>query len=122
VTATIPEQAVLTCRDRAILRAVAAGTAELSGGMHPDLFLEGRCCCDQLAAHRLVESGLIASSVAAGPCLRVPARLTAAGQAALGQPDPSAPRLQAARLGPTAGRQDLRQDRPYAQHTRRAAP
>jgi hypothetical protein len=120
MTATIPEQSVLTCRDRAILRAVAAGAAELSGGSHPDLFLDGRCCCDQFAAHRLVESGLIASSSSAGPCSRVPARLTAAGQALLGRPGPSAPVLRPSHLGPAASRPDTVQDRPYAQHMRRA--
>ncbi len=40
----------LTGRDRAILRAVARGDAELACGAEPDLFLDGRCCCDQLAA------------------------------------------------------------------------
>ena len=35
----------LSGRDRAILRAVAAGGAELVLGTEPDLFLDGRCCC-----------------------------------------------------------------------------
>jgi hypothetical protein len=69
----------LTGRDRAILRAVAGGTAELSGGSEPDLFLDGRCCCDQPAAHRLVRLGLIAAAVAGPVGLRVPARVTPAG-------------------------------------------
>jgi hypothetical protein len=47
----------LTGRDRAILRAVAGGSAELSGGSEPDLFLDGRSCCDQLAARRLARPG-----------------------------------------------------------------
>ena len=34
----------LSCRDRAILRAVAKGGAELLAGAEPDLFLDGRCC------------------------------------------------------------------------------
>lgn len=70
---------VLTHRDRAILRAVAGGTAELIGGAQPDLLVDGRCCCDQMAAHRLAKAGLIAG---AGPAVlgqRVPARLTSAG-------------------------------------------
>jgi hypothetical protein len=50
----------LTGRDRAILRAVAAGGAELLIGAEPDLLLDGRCCCDQVAAHRLAHRGLIA--------------------------------------------------------------
>ena len=69
----------LTHRDRAILRAVAGGTAELLGGAQPDLLVDGRCCCDQMAVHRLTRAGLI---VAAGPAAlgeRVPARLTVAG-------------------------------------------
>jgi hypothetical protein len=39
----------LSGRDRAILRAVAAGGAELVFGAEPDLLLQGRCCCDQVA-------------------------------------------------------------------------
>jgi hypothetical protein len=70
---------VLTHRDRAILRAVAGGTAELLGGSEPDLLVDGRCCCDQMAAHRLARAGLIAGATAATVGQRVPARLTAAG-------------------------------------------
>ena len=47
----------LSGRDRAILRAVAAGGAELQLGTESDLFLDGRCCCDQSAAHQLVARG-----------------------------------------------------------------
>ena len=47
----------LSGRDRAILRAVAAGGAELCLGTEPDPFLDGRCCCDPSAAHRLVRAG-----------------------------------------------------------------
>ena len=53
----------LTYRDRAILRAVAGGTAELSVSSEPDLFVDGRFCCDQLAARRLAHAGFIAGSV-----------------------------------------------------------
>ena len=49
----------LSGRDRAILRAVAAGGAELVLGAEPDLFFDGRCCCDQTAAHHLVRAGFI---------------------------------------------------------------
>ena len=69
----------LTFRDRAILRAVAGGTAELLGGSHPDLLVDGRCCCDQVAARRLAHAGLIAGVTPAVVGQRVPARLTAAG-------------------------------------------
>jgi hypothetical protein len=73
----------LTRRDRAILRAVAGGRAELLYGTEPDLLLDGRCCCDQIAAHRLARNGLIAPLVAAVVGQRVPARLTPAGTAQL---------------------------------------
>jgi hypothetical protein len=68
----------LSHRDRAILRAVAGGTAEL---IVTDLYLDGRCCCDQAAARRLAHAGLIAGDGTSGP--RVPARLTPAGQSLL---------------------------------------
>ncbi len=77
ITATVQ----LTGRDRAILRAVAGGAAELSGGTEPDLFLDGRCCCDQPAAHRLVRLGLIAPAVAGPVGRRMPAHVTPAGWA-----------------------------------------
>lgn len=69
----------LTHRDRAILRAVAGGTAELLGSTQPDLFVDGRCCSDQLAARRLAHAGLIAGARPATPGQRVPSRLTEAG-------------------------------------------
>jgi hypothetical protein len=69
----------LTHRDRAILRAVAGGTAELLGGSEPDLLVDGRCCCDQMAARRLAHAGLIAGAAPAALGQRVPARLTPAG-------------------------------------------
>jgi hypothetical protein len=73
----------LSGRDRAILRAVAAGGAELALGAEPDLFLDGRCCCDQSAAHHLVRSGLIAACRLGLVGQRVAAALTPAGQQAL---------------------------------------
>ena len=69
----------LTYRDRAILRAVAGGTAELLVSSEPDLFVDGRCCCDQPAARRLAHAGFIAGSRPAATGQRVPARLTEAG-------------------------------------------
>jgi hypothetical protein len=74
----------LSGRDRAILRAVAAGGAELQLGTEPDLFLDGRCCCDQIAAHHLVRAGLIAAATLGLVGQRVAAALTPAGQQALG--------------------------------------
>ena len=74
---------VLSSRDRAILRAVAAGRAEIVYGSEPDLLLDGRCCCDQVAAHRLARAGLIGPVGIAHIGQRVPAGLTAAGSAEL---------------------------------------
>ncbi|MDN5860304.1 MAG: hypothetical protein L0H84_16985 [Pseudonocardia sp.] len=73
----------LTARDRAILAAVATGGAELAWGAEPDLYLDGRCCSDQAAAHRLVRHDLVAPAVACAIGQRVAAVLTAAGRAAL---------------------------------------
>jgi hypothetical protein len=78
-----PGTVTLTGRDRAILRAVAAGGAELLIGAEPDLLLDGRCCCDQVAAHRLAHRGLIAPTRTAAVGQRVPACLTLAGAARL---------------------------------------
>jgi hypothetical protein len=74
----------LSCRDRAILRAVAKGGAELTGGAEPDLLLDGRFCADQSAAHRLARAGLIATAGSGAPGSRVTARLTSVGYDALG--------------------------------------
>jgi hypothetical protein len=73
----------LSGRDRAILRAVERGTAELVVGVEPDLYLDGRWCADQFAAHRLARAGLLAQLAPAAVGQRVPARLTAAGLALL---------------------------------------
>lgn len=73
----------LSVRDRAILRAVANGTAELVVGVEPDLYLDGRWCADQFAAHGLARAGLIGPQGPAAVGRRVPARLTAAGRAQL---------------------------------------
>ena len=73
----------LTSRDRAILKAVAGGRAELVYGAEPDLLLDGRCCCDQAAVHRLAHAGLIAPLGIADVGQRVPATLTPAGTAQL---------------------------------------
>ena len=73
----------LTGRDRAILRAIARGGAELVAGSEPDLLLDGRCCCDQVAVHRLARNGLIAAVGTAAFGQRVAACLTPAGAAQL---------------------------------------
>jgi hypothetical protein len=74
----------LTGRDRAILRAVADGGAELAWGSEPDLLLDGRYCCDQPAAHRLARAGLIAPLRACAAGQRVGATVTEAGLRELG--------------------------------------
>ncbi len=72
----------LSGRDRALLRAVAAGRCEFRGGCEPVLVVDGLVCADSSAAHRLVDAGLVGE-----PDTRValaPAVLTASGRAALG--------------------------------------
>lgn len=71
---------VLSHRDHALLRAVASGHSELIPGSLPVLIIDGRCCCDQLAGHRLAEAGLLDLPTDSH---RTPARLTAAGRALL---------------------------------------
>ncbi|MDN5858620.1 MAG: hypothetical protein L0H84_08340 [Pseudonocardia sp.] len=68
--------ATLTGRDRAILRAVGAGHAELGSGSV--LYLDGLYCSDQAAAWRLADAGLIAAAPGATG-ERVPAVLTREG-------------------------------------------
>ena len=70
----------LSFRDRAILRAVAGGHAELLVGVEPDLYLDGRFCADQAAARRLAHAGLIAAAVPGLTAQRVTACLTTAGR------------------------------------------
>ena len=73
----------LSGRDRAILRAVAAGGAQLELGAEAVLFFDGRSCCDQIAAHRLVRAGLIDAAALGLVGHRVVAVLTPAGYQAL---------------------------------------
>jgi hypothetical protein len=67
-------------RDRAVLRAVAAGRCQLRAGCEPVLLIDGVACADSGVARRLMAAGLIAPPVAVAE----QARLTAAGRAALG--------------------------------------
>jgi hypothetical protein len=71
---------LLSHRAMAMLRAVAAGRAMMSGSCEPDLFIDGVACCDQMTAHVLAHAGYIRPSSAGD---RVPAELTEAGRAAL---------------------------------------
>ena len=68
----------LNHRDRAVLRAVAAGRCVLQGPHGAGLQVDGRWCADQFAGARLTAAGLI---VASGPA--EPAQLTPAGHALL---------------------------------------
>jgi len=84
---TTTAAAGLSSRHVAMLRAVAAGRAELTCSRVPDLYVDGRCCTDHSASALLVTAGL----VAAGPeprtaTGRVPARVTAVGRALLVDP------------------------------------
>src|SRR6187399_920259 len=65
----------LNHRERATLRAVATGRAEMTCSSEPDLFLDGLACCDQTTAHRLANLGLIAPARRGAPNERVPALL-----------------------------------------------
>ena len=80
VTEDRTDERRLSFRDRAILRAVAGGTAAAVVSSEPDLFLDGRCCSDQVAARRLAHAGLIAAAAPADAGQRVLAALTAAGR------------------------------------------
>jgi hypothetical protein len=81
-TETSAEEAhALTGRDRAVLRAVAAGRAEFRGGCVPILLVDGLPCSDFGAVHRLVAAGLVAAPDATVE--RNPATLTPAGRRAL---------------------------------------
>jgi hypothetical protein len=77
VTTTISP--ALSHRDRAVLRAVAAGRCEISGGACVALVIDGVGCCDQFVGSRLTQAGLIAAAGAR----QEPARLTPSGQALL---------------------------------------
>ena len=68
----------LTYRDRAILRAVAAGRCQITGEACVALVIDGLSCCDQFVGPRLAQAGLIIAG-----SHREPARLTETGQALL---------------------------------------
>jgi hypothetical protein len=68
----------LSYRDRAVLRAVAAGRCEISETCGGNLVIDGMWFTDQFAGPRLTEAGLIAAGPQGGP-----ARLTRSGRALL---------------------------------------
>ena len=69
-------------RDRAVLRAVAGGRCQLGAGCEPVLLVDGLVFADFSTGGRLVAAGLVAPPDPTRPL--GPARLTAAGAAALG--------------------------------------
>jgi hypothetical protein len=71
----------LTGRDRAVLRAVAAGRCQLGVGYAPVLRIDGLSCADSSAGHRLVTAGLIYPSDPTRPL--DDATITEAGRVAL---------------------------------------
>ncbi len=66
-----------------MLRAVEAGRAEVTGGLEPELYVDGLPCCDQMATHDLVYAGLLRAARPTRFGLRVCAELTEDGRAAL---------------------------------------
>ena len=75
------ETIVLTGRDRAVLRAVAAGRCRLGPGYAPELRIDGFVCADASIGHRLLAAGLICAGHPAHPLAQ--ATLTEAGRLAL---------------------------------------
>ena len=69
----------LSNRDRALLRAVAAGRCTVAGAYGTPLTIDGYSFTDQFAGPRLTGAGLITTT---GP-LPAPAQLTPTGQAIL---------------------------------------
>ena len=74
--------ATLSGRDRALLRAVAAGRCRLGSGWQPVLLVDGLACADSAAGHRLVTAGLIDPPAPDRPI--GPASITALGWRLLG--------------------------------------
>lgn len=86
---TTPGRAVTITNDesdhraRAMLRAIAAGRAEVTRSSEPDLKVDGLLCGDQVAAREPAHAGLLrpARRDVSGPW--APAELTPAGRAVL---------------------------------------
>jgi hypothetical protein len=62
----------LSPRDRAVLRAVAAGRCEISGRLGGALVVDGLFLSDQFAGHRLAGAGLIARDPQLGEAVLTP--------------------------------------------------
>jgi hypothetical protein len=79
----MPDLIELRSRERAYLKAVAQGRAEMTRSSEPDLFIDGLACCDQHTAHELAHHHLITPARPGAPGQRVPAALTTDGITAL---------------------------------------
>ncbi len=73
------ESSEICGRDRAVLRAVAAGRCELRAGCEPVLVVDGVPCADSGVAARLISAGLLVKPIGS-----TTAQLTAAGRATVG--------------------------------------
>ena len=73
----------LNHRARALLRAIAAGRAEVTRSSEPDLKVVVLLCSDQVAARELAHAGLLRPAQQETPGVWVPAELTPAGRAVL---------------------------------------
>ncbi|SDZ36358.1 hypothetical protein SAMN05216215_10646 [Saccharopolyspora shandongensis] len=78
----------LNYRERAALRAVAAGRVEITCSCEPDLFIDGVAFCDQQTAHLLVHEGLMRPAARGEPGQLVAAELTGPGMERLGMAVP----------------------------------
>ncbi|MEU3645262.1 hypothetical protein AB0E59_17910 [Lentzea sp. NPDC034063] len=72
-----------TARHRSMLKAVAEGRAELSGGRVPNLAVDG-LWCDFTATNELCARGLVAAAHSSQSGQRVRAVLTSSGEQVLG--------------------------------------
>ncbi|MFF5987561.1 hypothetical protein [Prauserella flavalba] len=80
----------LSVRAMAMLRAIAAGRAEMACSSEPDLFFDGLASCDQSTAHLLSHYGLIRPARPGLLGQRVPVQLTDAARSLLALPDSAA--------------------------------
>jgi hypothetical protein len=71
-------------RDRAVLRAVAAGRCELRAGCEPELVVDGMRCADSGVAARLIAAGLVVKAIGSSVAQLTPAGLVAAGLVSAG--------------------------------------
>ncbi|GAA5123696.1 hypothetical protein [Haloechinothrix salitolerans] len=78
------ESVQLNDRERATLRAVGVGRAEITCSAEPDLFIDGLACCDQGTARRLAHLRLVVPRRSGRTGERVPAALSDAARAMLG--------------------------------------